>query len=388
MNKKLFPYLLFFLAPTFVVAQGIEFFHGTWAEALEKAKAEGKLIFVDAYASWCGPCKRMASQIFPDQEVGQYFNSTFVNMKIDMEKPENEEFARKYPVGSFPTLMFIDGAGKVVHKEIGARDVKGLIELGKKALSRDNKSADYEKLYNEGNRDPEFLLNFVAELNKANKPSLKITNEYLKTQKDLSTTLNSKFLLEGAVEADSRVFDLLLKNRQTVISHTSEEAFNRRVELACRNTVKKAIEFRNEELLGEAKTKMKQGLPDKAERFGYEVDMQYFAAIKDAKKFLSAAKGYQKSEIKDNPARLHDLVIAVIRAFPNDSDIVKQSEKWAKSAAEDGQKPEFYMTYAEILKRRGNKDKAREAALKAKELIGQSDENFVLKIDYFINDLN
>jgi thiol-disulfide isomerase/thioredoxin len=49
---------------TQVGAQGIEFFHGPWSEALAKAKTEDRLIFVDAFASWCGPCKRMAAETF------------------------------------------------------------------------------------------------------------------------------------------------------------------------------------------------------------------------------------------------------------------------------------------------------------------------------------
>ena len=56
---------------SFLIAQGettkgIQFFHGTFAEALEKANKEGKLIFMDAYTSWCGPCKRMSASVFPD----------------------------------------------------------------------------------------------------------------------------------------------------------------------------------------------------------------------------------------------------------------------------------------------------------------------------------
>ena len=73
MKNLLYTVLLSFIVLPAVQAQGIEFFHGTWAEALEKAKTEEKIIFVDAFASWCGPCKRMASQTFPDPEAGNYF---------------------------------------------------------------------------------------------------------------------------------------------------------------------------------------------------------------------------------------------------------------------------------------------------------------------------
>ena len=234
-----------FISFSSLSAQGIEFFKGTWAEALEKAKSEERLIFVDAFASWCGPCKRMAAQTFPDPKVGEYFNANFVNLKIDMEKPENSEFAGKYPVSSYPTLLFIDATGKIVLKEVGAKNVDQILETGKKALGKNDRSVDFEKKYAEGDRDPKMLFDYVRSLNAAGKPSLKITNEYLNTQQDLTTEFNLKFILEGAVDADSRVFDLLVKNRAKVVAVTSEDAVNARVEKACKNTVSKAIEFKN-----------------------------------------------------------------------------------------------------------------------------------------------
>ena len=79
-------FCLLTLAFTANAQGGIEFFHGTWAEAKAKAKAEDKLIFVDAYAEWCGPCKRMSAQTFPDPKAGEFFNPNFICLKIDMEK--------------------------------------------------------------------------------------------------------------------------------------------------------------------------------------------------------------------------------------------------------------------------------------------------------------
>lgn len=384
--KSLFTSLFLLLALS-LSSQGIEFFHGAWAEALEKAKTEEKLIFVDAYASWCGPCKRMAAQVFPQEQVGTFFNANFVNLKIDMEKPENAEFAGKFPVSAYPTLMFIDADGKLVKKEVGAKNAEQLLDFAQKVLGRADKSADYEKQYNEGNRDPEFLLNYVRALNAAGKSSLKITNDYLNTQKDLSAELNLRFLYEGAAEADSRVFDLLVKNRQQAVALLGEEKINARIESACKKTVKKAIEFKSEALLGEAKSKMNTALPARAETFGIEADMNYYAATNDVKNYLKAIQAYQKKEVKNNSARLHDLVISLLRNFSDEEKALDQAEKWAKTAAETGGLPEYYLTLAEIYKRQGNKEKARAAAEKAKKAIGEKDNGLGGKIEYFLREL-
>jgi thiol-disulfide isomerase/thioredoxin len=387
MKNLLYTVLLSFVVLPSLQAQGIEFFHGTWAEALEKAKSEEKIIFVDAFASWCGPCKRMASQTFPDPEAGNYFNANFINMKIDMEKPENSEFAGKYPVGSYPTLMFIDAAGKVVLKEVGAKTVEQLIATGQKALGKSDKSVDFEKKYNEGNREPQLMYDYVRALNASGKPSLKITNEYLNSQKDLTTEFNLKFILEGTVDADSRVFDLLMKYQKEVTKQVGDLAVTTRIEKACRNTLRKAIEFKNESLLAETKAKMKSALPEKADAFASSADMDYFLATKDVKRYLKSAQSFQKSEIKNNAAQLHDLVIRIMRAFPEDKNVIDQAEKWAKTAAENGGLPEYYMTLAGVYKAQDHSDKARAAALKAKELVGDKDDNFKLKIEYFIESL-
>lgn len=113
--------------------KGIVFFEGTWKEALELAKKENKLIFLDAYASWCGPCKMMKYKVFPSSEAGEYFNQNFINVKMDMEKGEGPELAVKYGVNGYPSLYFIDYTGKVKKYSVGYHNVKQLIELGQAA---------------------------------------------------------------------------------------------------------------------------------------------------------------------------------------------------------------------------------------------------------------
>jgi thiol-disulfide isomerase/thioredoxin len=147
--KKVFFYLvlcLAFSAGSF--AQGIEFHKGDWASVKAKAKQENKLIFIDFYTSWCGPCKYMAKNIFPLPEVGEFYNSNFINYKVDAEKGEGVALAEKYSVKGYPTLLFVDHEGTFVHQNGGGLGVERFIELGKTALNPNERygSIDYEKL--------------------------------------------------------------------------------------------------------------------------------------------------------------------------------------------------------------------------------------------------
>lgn len=129
----------FFLANTTTAKgdskDGIQFFHGTWEEALAKAKEEEKVIFMDAYASWCGPCKMMSARVFPNKEVGDYFNEHFINVKIDMEKGEGPQLSQRYGVRAYPTLFFIDANGKVVGKNVGYLKPEQLKAYGEKVVN-------------------------------------------------------------------------------------------------------------------------------------------------------------------------------------------------------------------------------------------------------------
>lgn len=113
---------------------GIEFFRGTLAEGLAKAGKEGKNLFVDFYATWCVPCKKMEKTVFTRPEVGEYFNKKFVCMQLDAEKPENVESAKLYKVEAFPTMVFIAPDGKMISILSGYHDGEELIKGAKTAV--------------------------------------------------------------------------------------------------------------------------------------------------------------------------------------------------------------------------------------------------------------
>ncbi len=114
---------------------GIVFSKIRFDAALKKSNKTGKLIFIDAYTDWCGPCKKMAATTFRDKEIGEVFNENFINMKVEMEKEEDgEEIAARYRVRAYPTLLIIDGDGKLIKQVIGFQTKDRLMALAESVL--------------------------------------------------------------------------------------------------------------------------------------------------------------------------------------------------------------------------------------------------------------
>ncbi len=366
-KKILFSLLLLATFATAGIAQGIEFFHGTWKEALELSKKEGRLIFVDANTSWCGPCRRMAANVFTQQEVGDFFNSRFINMKIDMEKGD-VDFRAKYSVRAYPTLMFIDDSGEIVKKKVGGQQAQSLIKLGREALSLYENVDEMDDLFAQGKNDATFLRKYVKALNNAGKPSAKAANQYLRAQKDLNTKENLLFIFDAVSQADSKVFDLLIEHRADIEALKSKEAVNKLIETACQHTVATAIEFQDEHLLAEAKSLMKKNYPAKAKEFGYKADMKYYAAVKDETNYLKAAKKYSKKIIKKDASKQHQLATDIYKAFAKSPKTLDFAIELAGKAAHTGGLWEYYYTYANLLAAANQDQKALEMGEKALEI--------------------
>ena len=119
--KNLFIFLLIstLSLPAFAEGDGVNFFEGSFRQALAKAKKEKKMVMLDAYTSWCGPCKVLKNKVFPNKELGEYINANFVAIGVDMEAGEGPALANMYPIEGYPTILFLDASGKIKKKILG-----------------------------------------------------------------------------------------------------------------------------------------------------------------------------------------------------------------------------------------------------------------------------
>lgn len=159
--KKIMMIVVALLISVVVFSQGIEFQQKPYREVLKMAKKQKKLVFVDVYTSWCGPCKHMAKNIFPEAKAGAFYNTHFLNLQLDAEKSEDGRMvAARFEVTAFPTFLFINGDGELVYRFMGGRTVDQFVNEGEKAVeafAAQPELKKYIKKYDKGNRDKEFL---------------------------------------------------------------------------------------------------------------------------------------------------------------------------------------------------------------------------------------
>jgi thiol:disulfide interchange protein len=105
-------------------------------EALARARAEKKLVFVDLYADWCTWCTKMDEDVFIDSRV-QKALLDFVPIKVDTDRGGGRAVANRYRVRGLPAYLLVDGDGNVVGRFDGYLPVEAfLLKLGRASGGR------------------------------------------------------------------------------------------------------------------------------------------------------------------------------------------------------------------------------------------------------------
>jgi tetratricopeptide (TPR) repeat protein len=98
--------------------------------ALAKARASGRQVLVDVYATWCGPCHEMDEKVWSRDDVQRALEPEFVSLRRDGEAGEGAELARRYHVVGYPTLLLIDAkTGQEVDRVMGFIGASELLPL-------------------------------------------------------------------------------------------------------------------------------------------------------------------------------------------------------------------------------------------------------------------
>lgn len=316
---------------TMAWGQGIVFEQMTWDAIKEKAKKEGKPIFVDVYASWCEPCKWMEDHTFSEQSVGSFFNEHYISCKMNIDKKEGGEFATEHRVLSYPTLLYFDENGQLVHRLLGSFMPKELIQKSKDALNPENQIYTLQRRFEGGERDAKFLYQYVFALSSIKEDYSAVADAYLKLKGDegLLEEENFEFLERFINDYEHEAYRHVLMNKAKFVLAFGMKRIDNYLdtpfrikcyELVEKDAGKAAIRAFHEDV--------KMTLPHRSDYFKARINFYYNRG--DNRKDYRFAKKYEK-HCKDSKS-LNALVRYILDMYGSSKTHLESALEWSDKA--------------------------------------------------------
>ncbi|MEJ5147456.1 thioredoxin family protein [Sphingobacterium sp. MYb388] len=370
--KKILLFLL--ILPFAVIGQekGITFEHGlNWSQIKEKAKKENKFIFVDLFTTWCGPCKYMSASVFPQTKVGDFFNSKFVNTKIQMDKTdkdseevkawyeEAERFGKDYKIAAYPTFLIFNPQGELVHRMVGGGDADEFIERSKDALKPETQYYALLKAFNENPTDLALAHRMVRAANTAYDEATVTQAEDIiisHTKPENLTKECAAYLVANTRTSRSKAFELLRDNPEKIDALLEKNGAANRVlsTVAINEVLGTKIDFNTEPNWEALKTE----ISDKYANINFDpifklMKAQYYVQSRNWSSLTNIVDSYLTSEDL-NSNQLNSYAWEI---FENSTDAacLDAALKWSKRAVEQDVKSAYLDTYANLLYKKGDK---------------------------------
>jgi thioredoxin-related protein len=364
----------------FTQAQGIVFTTKDWKYVQKQAKEQNKLIFVDVYTTWCGPCKLMDKNVFSNAKVGGFYNSKFISYKIDAEKGEGIAFAKKYAVNSYPSLLFIDGDGSLVLKKSGTIDVNEFIQFGKNALNVDVELKPLKTEYNNGNRSPKFMEKYLNALLDRNLPREEIASKYLNDAgyKKWGTIDNYYLIVKHISNPYGSILETMVAHRNEFNKASDSININYFIKSKYENYLKKSIDNNQgkkevDKFLTHAKLRLK---PKEAAILNSLALRLTAKKTKDWKSYAQLTMNYVNKNLLDNYPMLNNYAWSFYQneAITDPSALI-EALKWINIALKNNIYYNTLDTKAALLYKMGRKKEALLTAHKAVELAKRNGGN-------------
>lgn len=388
MNRTLI--VISFLASTIITNAQISFESTSWSQIKEKAKKENKLIFLDAYTTWCGPCKQMAANTFTDKEVAEYYNTNFINAKIDMEKGEGIDIAKQYEVYCYPNLLFIDGDGKMIHRSGGSLKPAEFIALGKTAQTPPQTFSTMQALYPSRKNDHEFAAMYITKLSSNCLSTFNEINEYFKSldNENWVTQTNWNLIRKYVNDAKSEVFKQFYTKREAFASKFTTDSINQKIFDTYLNEIVSDI-YRKKATAAEIdsyKTEIKKSGFDRTNELFTRIDKAKAEAEENINAYFQHSKTIIDKYTPKEWFEFNEISWNVFEKSNNKAHLL-EAEAWAKKSIELNENAYNLDTYAQLLNKNGKKKEAIEAEKKAIELAKKQDPSMVEELENSLKEM-
>jgi thioredoxin-related protein len=382
LKKSLTAFFAFFISLS-LFSQGIDFSNGTWTEIMAKAKTEKKFIFVDAYAEWCGPCKWMAKNVFTDSKVGTHFNKNYVSYKFDMEKGEGPAFAKLNSVQAYPTLLFFNYDGELIHKAVGALPSDQLISQSENAMDPAKQIYTLKKKFEAGDRKPEFLYGYAKALLNANEDPSKVATLYLSSIKkeDWTKAENFELIYSSQYDMNSEVYQYVSANLETFKTKVGADMVKDYVNNVMYYAIEEVEKSKDQTAYKTLKSNMQKILGEESKAMIALLDWRFNLGAKNEFDYL---KIYM-DKYCNNPNQLNSVAWELFESGA-DKNKLNAALKWVDKALALNQNWYILDTKANILNKLGKKSEALKVAKEAVKIARENGED-ATETEILIKDL-
>ena len=374
MKKILIALFLSFFLLSFS-QESINFEDTTFKEVLAKAKREKKLVFMDAYAAWCGPCKLMEKNVFPLPAVREYYNANFINARFDMEKGEGREIAMKYGVRSYPSYLFLNGDGEVVMTNYGYMGEQDFIAIAKEANNPLLTKGNPKELFQKGESDPAFLLNLMRQNAQTDYEfAKKVSERYFKGKTNQELTRDDIGMLLYFVKSPSDLNYQIFKDRKADIVREMSDDIYQQFDVNIK--ISKVMESSLDQKTGVINDEYfyKNAIPlvgkTEAEIALNRMKVIFYPNVGNFKEYEKAALMYYKNAENFDPEELLKAAWLFSEHIDNQPSL-KKAEEWAEKSVMKSETAENTYILAKIYTKTGKKANAKIYAEMAKTIATQ-----------------
>ncbi|WP_347217188.1 thioredoxin fold domain-containing protein [Chryseobacterium sp.] len=358
----------------------IQFQELPFKEIIAKAKKEKKLVFIDAYASWCGPCKMMEKNVFPQKSVREYFNTNFINARFDMEKGEGRDLASKFGVRSYPTYLFLNGEGELVSRNTGYMEEGMFVTMAQDINSQGNKKGSLKERFANGEKDPEFLINIMKLNSDTDYEFAKKASERYFENKKASEPISKDeiglmlFFLKSTEDSNYKAF---ASRKAEIIKFLPEETYNEfDGQLKLSKIVEQSIDDKNKKVNDDYFMKMAEPLVGKqtATTKLNQTKLSYYERNANFPEYEKAALDYYKNSDSFSPDELLRTAWVFADHVKTPSSLKKATE-WAEKSVMRGETSENTYILAKLYFLTGNQEMAKNYAEMSKNMAVQANRD-------------
>lgn len=336
-------------------------------QALAAAAENDKLLFVDFYTTWCGPCKQLDRLVYQNDSMRAILHKDVVLLKYDAEKDSTFHLSKKHHVLSYPTGLILDQNGLVVNRiySFAGEDAAALSNSVVKFVDESTELSKNKKTVAgySGDIDPTIYPDFYADY--VNRTDTKVdpmeVNTYLESLDDIYAENYFSVLLYFAGKVNNSIADRTLEHKDKYIALYGETDLGMLLSFLTSGRFNRAIEQDNQAEFDQAIAFSKKALGE--ERTAEQLPSFERSYLEAQNKWAEVFELYKKMKDDD------EMENGYINYFSwqvfkrcDDQEVIRKCLAWMKVVTDEEPEFDYLDTYAYLLYKSGDKAETKRVA--------------------------